>query len=374
MFTVLKNVELYTPEYSGIKDILTACGKIALISDRIDIWQQLRPEVVDCSGMVAMPGLIDQHVHITGGGGEQGPGSTIGPISSDELMNAGITTVVGLLGCDGVGKSMEELLMKARALEADGLTAFIYSGNYGIPPVTITGRILTDIALIDKVIGAGEIAISDHRSACPTRNELAKLAYEVLTGGMLGGKAGIVHLHVGNGREGLSPLFDLLEFTDFPMQMFVPTHLNRNRSLFDQARRYHSGGGTIDLTAGEDTDEGINVPQCLVALVESGNGLDRVTVSSDGNGSGAGPSQNDAGSVMALFNDIRSAVADHGLPLELVLKTVTENPAKTLKLHPRKGRIAIGSDADILLADKASLTPRMLMSGGRLRQIFTLKK
>lgn len=374
MFTMLKNVELYAPEYLGTRDILTAYGKIALVSDRIDTWQQLRPEVVDCSGMVAMPGLVDQHVHITGGGGEQGPGSTIGPISPEELMKAGITTVVGLLGCDGVGKSVQELLMKARSLEADGLTAFIYTGNYGIPAVTITDRVLTDIVLIDKVIGAGEIAISDHRSACPTRNELAKLAYEVLTGGMLGGKAGVVHLHVGNGREGLAPLFDLLETTDFPVSMFVPTHLNRNRSLFSQAMRYHKEGGTIDLTAGEHTEEGINVPQCLAMLAESGNGLDRVTVSSDGNGSGAGPTQREAASVAALFDDIRTAVTDYGLPLELVLKTVTENPAKTLKIYPQKGKIAVGSDADILLAEKATLTPRMLLVGGRLRQIFTLKR
>ena len=366
MFRILKNVELYTPEYAGSKDILTAYGKIALIADKIDIAQPLRPDVVDCSGMAAVPGLIDQHVHITGGGGEQGPGSTIGPICRDELVKAGITTVVGLLGCDGVGKSMQELLMKARSLEADGLTAFIYTGNYGVPPVTITGRVLTDIALIDKVIGAGEIAISDHRSSCPTRNELAKLAYEALTGGMLGGKAGVVHLHVGNGRDGLTPLIDLVEMTDYPISMFVPTHLNRNRTLFDQAVRYHKGGGTIDLTAGEDTEEGISVPQCLARLIENGSGLDRVTVSSDGNGSGAGRSHNEAGSVMALFNDIRSAVVDHRLPLELVLKTVTVNPAKVLKLYPVKGKIAVGSDADVLLADKSSFMPRMLLAGGRL--------
>ncbi|HPP36636.1 MAG TPA: hypothetical protein PK767_10405 [Clostridiales bacterium] len=80
MFRILKNVEIYTPEYAGSKDILTAYGKIALIADKIDIAQPLRPDVVDCSGMAAVPGLIDQHVHITGGGGEQGPGSTIGPI------------------------------------------------------------------------------------------------------------------------------------------------------------------------------------------------------------------------------------------------------------------------------------------------------
>ncbi|NMA34865.1 MAG: beta-aspartyl-peptidase [Clostridiaceae bacterium] len=366
MFRVLKNVELYAPEYMGFKDILTAYGKIALISDRIGSMPMLQAEVTDCGGMIAMPGLVDQHVHITGGGGEQGPGSMIEPIGSDELVMAGITTVVGVLGCDGVGRNMQGLLMKAKALETSGLTAFIYTGNYGIPPVTITGRVLTDLVMIDKVIGAGEIAISDHRSAYPTQNDLAKLAYEVITGGMIGGKAGVIHLHVGDGRDGLRPLTELLESTDFPISMFVPTHLNRNRALFDQTVRYHKTGGTIDLTAGEETEEWIGVPQCLARLVEAGNGLDRVTVSSDGNGSGAGGPGKGAGSVMSLFSDFRSAVVDHRLPLESVLRTVTENPAKTLKLYPRKGKIAVGSDADILLADRAGFAPKMLLAGGCL--------
>ena len=330
--------------------------------------------MTDCSGMIAMPGLIDQHVHITGGGGEQGPGSMIGPVSPDELARAGITTVVGVLGCDGVGKSMQGLLMKAGSLEAAGLSAFIYTGNYGVPPVTITGRVLTDIVLIDKVIGAGEIAISDHRSSYPARNELAKLAYETLTGGMLGGQSGIVHLHVGDGKDGLAPLIDLLESTDFPASMFVPTHLNRSRTLFDQAVRYHKGGGTIDLTAGEDTQEGISVPQCLSELIKNGSGLDRVTVSSDGNGGGAGRSRIETGSVSALLNDLRAAVIDRRLPLEAVLRTVTENPAKTLKLYPRKGKIAVGSDADILLADKKTFMPEMLLAGGNLFTNINTKK
>ncbi|NLK88251.1 MAG: beta-aspartyl-peptidase [Clostridiaceae bacterium] len=366
MFKLLKNVELYTPEYAGKQDILIAFDKIAQISESIDTSMSLQAEIRDCSDMFAFPGFIDQHVHITGGGGEQGPKSIIGPLDAAELIKAGITTVVGILGDDGVGKSMQGLLMKARSLDADGLTAYTYTGNYGVPPVTITGRVLTDIAIIDKVIGAGEIAISDFRSSYPTRDELAKLAHEAVTGGMLGRKAGVVHLHVGDGKSGLQPLVDLLEATDFPVSMFVPTHLNRNKNLFEQALQYHSNGGSIDLTAGENTDDGISVPECLSRLINMGTGLENVTVSSDGNGSGAGDSQTEVGSVMALFNDFRTAVMDNGLPLPQVLKTVTENVARVLKLYPAKGRIAVGSDADILMVGKASLMPEMLISRGNI--------
>ena len=366
MFKLLKNTEIYTPEYIGKQDILIAFDKIAQIAQRIEGVKALQIQAVDCGDMMAFPGLIDQHVHITGGGGERGPKSIIGPLAASELIRAGITTVVGVLGDDGVGKSMEGLLMKARSLDAEGLTAYTYTGNYGVPPVTITGRVLTDIAIIDKVIGAGEIAISDFRSSYPTCDELAKLAHEAITGGMLGGKAGIVHLHVGDGKSGLKPLLELLEATDFPVSMFVPTHMNRSKVLLEQAILYHSNGGIIDLTAGENTDVGVGVPDCLKRLLNTGTGLENVTVSSDGNGSGAGESHTEIGSVMDLYNDFMSSVKDYGLPLPQILRTVTQNVAQVLKLYPAKGRIAAGSDADILLVGKASFMPEILISKGNV--------
>lgn len=371
MFKLLKNTECYVPEYIGRQDILMACDKILKILPNISeqhlmLEQLLHLEIIECEGKIACPGFIDQHVHISGGGGEQGPQSSIAPIGMNVLTAAGITTVVGLLGADAVGKSMQGLLMKARALEADGLTTYIYAGNYGIPPVTITGRILTDIALVDKIIGAGEIAISDFRSSYPSQQELINLAHEALTGGMLGQKAGVVHLHVGDGKKGLRPLLDLLESTDFPKAMFVPTHLNRNKSLFKQAVQYWANGGNIDLTAGENTSAGCSVPDCLQQLLNNGNGLERVTVSSDGNGSGAGESHTEVGSVMTLFNDIKTAVHDLKLPMETVLKTATSNVAKVLKLYPSKGQLAVGSDADIMLLDSNAFTLDMLFARGQL--------
>jgi len=337
-----------------------------MISSNIQLDSLPGLEIINCTGKIACPGFIDQHVHITGGGGEQGPRSIIDPLQTDMIFMAGITTVVGTLGADGVGKSMEALLMKARSLEMYGLTSFIYSGNYGVPTKTITGRVLSDIALIDKVIGTGEIAISDYRSSYPTMNELAKLAHEAQTGGMLGGKAGVMHMHVGDGRDGLKPLLDLLDKTDFPVSMFIPTHVNRNRVLFNQAARYRDEGGIIDLTAGENTSAGCRVPECLQLLSAGECGLDRVTVSSDGNGSGAGESHAETGSVGALFQDIRTAIMEYGLPFDQVLKTVTENVAKVLKLYPRKGKLAVGSDADILLLDKETYSIDTVIARGNV--------
>lgn len=364
MFKLIRSVECYAPEYLGIQDILIAFDKIAWIMPGIPVNCLPQLEVIECEGKIACPGFIDQHVHISGGGGEQGPQSSIPPIEAQALSGAGITTVVGLLGADSVGKSMQGLLMKAYALEAEGLTAYIYTGHYGIPPATITGRVLTDISLIDKIIGVGEIAISDHRSSYPSRKDLSMLAHEALTGGMLGGKSGLMHIHVGNGKDGLNPVTDLLEHTDFPASMFIPTHLNRNKNLFKESIRFWKNGGNIDLTAGENTAEGISVPDCLAELISKEDILERVTVSSDGNGSGAGDSHNETGRVEALFDDIRKTVVECKLPFDIVLKTVTSNVAKALKLFPSKGRLAAGSDADIVLLERNSFTVSMLISRG----------
>ncbi|HEX2945131.1 MAG TPA: beta-aspartyl-peptidase [Clostridia bacterium] len=365
MFKLLKNVECYAPQYLGIRDILIAFGRIAMIAPDIKEGQLTFSEVVDCRGKIACPGFIDQHVHIVGGGGEQGPKSIVDPIGADKLVSAGITTVVGVLGFDGVDKSVPGLIMKARQLEHEGLSAYVYTGFYGVPTVTATGSVLNDIALINEVLGVGEIAISDYRSSCPSLQELREMSYEALTGGMLGEKAGVVHFHTGDGKSGLAPLIELLESSDFPVTMFVPTHLNRNGSLFSQSVRFHENGGMIDLTAGENTKAGRSVPECLLELLASKGGLERVTVSSDGNGSGAGDSHDGIASVMSLFNDIRSAVKDYGIPLCDALRVVTENVAKVLKLET-KGKLEVGRDADILIIERDSFMQDRLYGRGRL--------
>lgn len=64
--------------------------------------------------------------------------------------------------------SLENLRVKAVALKDDGLTAYMWSGCYRVPSPTITGSLIRDMVLVDEVVGAGEIAISDHRGSWPS--------------------------------------------------------------------------------------------------------------------------------------------------------------------------------------------------------------
>jgi beta-aspartyl-dipeptidase (metallo-type) len=368
MFNLLKNTECFIPEYIGKKDILLVLDKIAGIQEKIepDVFPGIT--VYDCSCKIACPGFIDQHIHLTGGGGEDGPQSSISEIMLCDIISAGVSTVVGVLGVDGVGKNVQGLLTKARSLEFEGINSYIYSGHYGMPSVTLTGRVLTDIAFIDKIIGAGEIAISDYRSSHPSLQALKELASEVMTGGMLGGKAGVMHMHVGDGKRGLLPLFELLRDSDFPAGMFVPTHLNRNKALFEQAFDYARKGGNIDLTAGEKTGKGYSVADSLIKLLDGGISIDRITISSDGNGSmkiDGSHAKTAVGKVSWLLDDIRECIGK-GIAAETVLKTVTSNVAKLLKLYPAKGTLALWSDADILILNREEFTVDKLFVRGKV--------
>jgi len=361
MFTLIKKARVYNPEPLGVKDVLVSFGKIAAIEDDINIVGLKEVEIVNAEGLLMLPGFIDQHVHIVGGGGEGGFETRTSEITFEELYENGITTVVGILGTDGVTRTVGNLYAKACELEEKGLTAYIYTGSYQVPPISLTGDIQKDIVYIDKVVGVGEIAISDHRSYNPTVEELARLGAMARVAGMLGGKAGVVHLHVGDGEEGLNRIFKVLDSTSIPPTQFVPSHVNRSKKLFEEAITFLDRGGYIDLTAGFEQEVGFMecIPSymALKLLVESGKSLDRVTLSSDANGSIPSFDENgklirlEVASCRRLLEDIKKAVFVCGIELSQALKVITANPAKLLKFK-NKGTIEEGKDADFLLVDE----------------------
>ena len=351
---LVKNAKVFGPEPMGIQDLLVVAGKIVLIGKGLEKPPWVK-EVLDGEERPLVPGLIDLHVHLLGGGGEAGPASRLPEVTFEELVAAGVTTCVGCLGTDDVTRHLEDLLAKARALSIQGLTAYIYTGSYRVPPVTLTGSVRRDLVLIPEVIGVGEIAISDHRSSQPTLEELLKIAADARVGGMLAGKRGLVHLHVGSAPQRLSLLWQAIETTPIPITQFHPTHVNRTPELLEEAARWIKAGGTADLTAPSSTLTW-ELAEAIEALAEADPSWERFTLSSDGGGSM--PKFDEAGNLVGYASgDVRAlwasvqALAQKGFPLEKVLRLVTSNPARILSL-PGKGRIALGHDADFLLLDE----------------------
>jgi beta-aspartyl-dipeptidase (metallo-type) len=290
MFKLIKNVELFSPTPLGRMDILICNDKIINIAQNIDFpTDKFETEVIDGTDYKAVPGFIDQHVHFIGGGGEGGPATRTPEIQLSALTTAGITTAIGLLGTDGITRSMSALLAKARALEIEGISTYIYTGCYEIPTQTITGTVKTDLVFIDKIIGTGELAISDHRSSQPNFDDVKKIAAQARVGGILSGKCGIVHLHLGDGMDGIKILTEIINSTEIPINQFMPSHINRIEHLLTQSMDYLKLGGYVDITSDfyktKDSPTTYSITDALKLYMDNKIPMDRVCASSDSNGS-----------------------------------------------------------------------------------------
>lgn len=372
---LIQGAAVYAPEYLGVRDVLIEGSRIRKIADKIPVAEAYEVQVIDGSGMLLFPGFIDGHVHILGGGGEGGYHTRTPEIMLTDITSGGVTTVVGCLGTDGTTRTMASLLAKARGLEEEGITAYIYTGSYQVPVRTLTGSILDDLVLIDKVVGCGEIALSDHRSSQPTCEEFARIVGDTRVGGILSGKAGLVNIHMGDGERMLSCLRYVVKNTEIPPSNMLPTHINRSTRLLKDGMDYAKTlGGYVDLTTSSDPDyleeDEVKASTGLKFLLEQGVPEHQITFSSDGQGSmpifdrdgnflGLG-----VGKVTSLYREVRDAILKEKVDLTQALRTVTANPAALLKLT-RKGRIAVGCDADLVLVRQEDLQIHTVLAKGR---------
>lgn len=375
---LIRQIEVYAPDYLGKLDVLLAGNKIIALEENITGgYSELEVEEISGEGKLLTPGFIDCHFHILGGGGEGGFQNRTPEVTLSQLTSAGVTTVVGCLGTDGEGRDMTALISKAKGLEAEGITTFVYEGSYRLPVKTVTDSIIKDFLTIDKIIGIGEIAVSDHRSSQPTFEEFARATADARVGGMLSGKAGIVNVHLGGGTRKLELLKKVVEETEIPISQFLPTHANRTQELLDACIEFAKNGGTIDFTASEDpdfwekTDGEVRFSKALKQLLDAGVALDNFTMTSDGQGSLPYFDENNhfigmgVGSAKSLLVGIKEAVQKENIPLEIALRAITANPARILKLEG-KGQIQVGNDADLCILDKETLTIDSVIAKGQI--------
>lgn len=362
---LVKNAEVYAPEYLGKKDVLVCGGKIERIQERIGELP-VECEVLDGEGKILTPGFLDQHVHITGGGGEGSFHTRTPELQLSELVEYGITTVVGLLGTDGITRSVDNLYAKTRALCEEGVSAYMLTGAYGYPGPTITGEPDRDIVFIKEILGV-KLAISDHRAPNVTEAELIQIASKARVAGMLSGKPGIVVLHMGDDPAGLTPVFQALETSSVPIRIFRPTHVNRNERLMEEGYELLRRGGYVDLTCGMHISPG----KCVLEARKRGIPTEHMTMSSDGHGSWSNYAEDGTlleigvSSVDALYKELNYMVKELGMPLEEALPYLTSQVAESLDLLPKKGVIREGADGDFLLFDR-KLSLDTYVAGGRI--------
>lgn len=357
MLEVLTNARVFAPEDLGVCHLRIGGGRILSISQDSEAVSAPHAIVTDIGGRRLIPGFIDGHAHVTGGGGEAGFKSRVPPVPLSFFTSAGVTSVVGVLGTDDTTRDTRGLLAQTRALREEGLGAWCHTGGYHVPPVTFTGSVRDDIVYLDPVIGIGELALSDHRSSQPTRDELLRIASDAHVAGMISGKAGIVHLHLGDGERGLDLVRQALALSELPARVFNPTHINRQKALFDEALALAWEGSTVDITAYPvaDDDDAWPADVALLKYLESGAPTDRITISSDGGGclpvfnEQGEITEMDIGQAASLPLTLKNLLAA-GAALEQVLPAFTTNVANILRLHDR-GRIKTGNVADVVVLD-----------------------
>ena len=371
---LIKNANVYAPESLGIKDLLIANGSIQAIENNIE-KNKLFSQIWDAQEKIVTPGIIDQHVHIIGAGGKNGFHSMTPEIKMTDLISCGTTTIVGLLGTDGSSRSIKTLNAKTKSLINEGISAYMYTGYYGLDPIHLTESVKDDMMFIDNVLGC-KIALADIRSSYPTPLELVRLLKDIRVGGMLASKKGILHIHLGALTDKMDVLFDLVENFEFPIEHISPTHVGRTKDLFEQAIKFAKLGGMIDITTGASkyTDPYKSV---LYAL-EKGVDISKITFSSDGN---AGLEKlDDKGKLIGFrkapvdknLEEVISLIKKGGVSIEDAFKIITKNPANNLGLS-NKGIIKVGADADFCVFDSDLKLMDVLAHGVLMMENYDLK-
>lgn len=353
MLTLIEGGEVLAPAPSGRKPLLLVgerIGRIGEVDARGAEALGLSLEVIDAKGCWVIPGLIDPHIHLTGGSGEEGFASRAPAIQLSELIPWGITTVVGVLGVDATTRVLPDLLARVHGLEEEGISAWMYTGAYDVPTPTLTGSVRSDLLFVEKVIGVGEIALSDERAVQPTLRDLARLATDAMIGGRLSGKAGVTHFHLGERPDKLAPLRSLIDDFGLKPETLYPSHVHRTDELLEEAVSLSKGGSFVDMDAAQE-----NLAVKVREFLEQGGREDRLTLSSDAN----------SNAPENLFLRWRQCVTEEKIPIERALRFVTRNAAEVLHLS-RKGRLEPGADADVLVLRKGTLEIVHVIAKGRV--------
>ena len=366
--TLIKNAQVYAPRALGRQHLLIAGGKLVYIGEQEPtLSANLDVAVVDAENQPVVPGFIDAHTHITGGGGEAGFATRVPPVPISQFTSAGVTTVVGLLGTDDITRNTESVIAQVYALREEGLSAYCYTGGYHLPLTTLTGSVRSDIVFVEPIVGVGELAISDHRSSQPSLDELLKIAAEAHVARLMTGKAGIVHLHLGDGERGLQLVREALSGAEIPARTYNPTHVNRRRELFDEACELTKSGCWIDVTAFETGDVGYEPADALLRYMQQKLPQDKLTISSDGGG--CLPHFDQTGELTrmdfarsASMTEVFYQLLDEGISLQQTLPFFSTNVAQLMNFE-HKGELSVGNDADLLVLDSKNRIQHVMAQG-----------
>ena len=375
MFRLLKNGHVYSPKDLGTKDILLWEDRVIKLGEGLEIPAGFEGEVSDLSGKIIIPGIVDTHVHITGGGGEGGFTTRTSEITFEEIAEAGVTTLVGVLGTDGYARRVEDVLVKCMALREEGFDCYFLTGSYTFPITTMRGSVAEDIIFNEYCLGTGEVAHCDHRGSLMRYEEFVRLAADTRNGARLAGLKGVLNIHLGNYPDPADFFIRACEEDITFRPLIVPTHVTRKYEVFESCLKFLEYGGQIDITAGSDGDAGRKSHgsvEGLEIIYKKYGTLGRVSMTSDGNGSA--PVWDELGNMIGmgkgsskvLLEDLKKATRRGVIPFEETLRTMTTTPAQVYGLKNSAGTIVENGMANFAVLDENLDLAETILGGKRV--------
>lgn len=374
--TLLTGGTVFAPDELGTADILSVSGGIASISapgalapDAVsDILGDV--SIIDCTGSLVMPGLVDSHLHILGGGGGQGFDTRIPELPADAILEAGITTCVGMPGVDTISKPPTALLARAAALNQQGVRAVAMAGGFHWPAPTVTGDLFRDLYALPQLVGV-KVALGERIATAPGVAELARLLSELEWLAGATGRAALLHAHLGTRNSAAVLIREALHHSGAAPERVHLTHANYTRDTLAAAIELGGLGCLIDVNPLLNPDRvagSVDPVDAVRQLLDAGIPVERLTLSTDGNASV--PRVTPSGTretfsyQLGLLGTVRDLVASGVVGVASAISLVTRNPARALRLNP-VGTLAVDAPADLLVTD-SGFSVRHVISGGEL--------
>ena len=116
MLTLFKNAQVYAPQYLGKKDILTGGKTILAIADHIEPPIGVEVQILIVPDYGLCPGLSTHMFILPVAAAKAARISRMPELQMSMMIEAGVTTVIGCLGTDGITRTVESVLMKVKTL------------------------------------------------------------------------------------------------------------------------------------------------------------------------------------------------------------------------------------------------------------------
>ena len=320
------------------RDIAFEDGRVAAVAD--NIAPEDAANVVDISGKLVTPGLIDLHGHFYHGGS----GSAVH--ADQNCLSAGATTGVdaGSAGFLNLG-AMRDYVFPAHRTR---LLAFLHIGAVGLAANRVLGGGLQDLRIID--VDQTADAVKGNPGSLfgiKVRMELNAVAHWDAPEAMRLARAaadqsgGKLMVHVSGTPIPLPQILEFMGPGDIVTHAFNGNHegiLDRQDKLRPEVRAASERGVIMDLGhAGVHCD--VEVAKAAIQ-----QGLPPDTISTDIH-------LPPPGRRVYLMNDLVSKFHALGMPLEDAVAASTSRPAEVLGLQDKLGSLALGMSGDAAVYD-----------------------